>query len=284
VAPLVWLAGQIGLEPATMTLPPSARTQTALALRHCAQVLFAVGASASRLVSAVIYWQAQFWRDEQPLIRAVLLPLIEHRLRQSDGRTLSLVHVAVPALPRDALVEVQLIGASSPHTQTAAALALIAHAPEAASQLQSPLLLRCPLHATLSPGAFASIWSAITVEHQTPVGETDSAHPSLDPSASLSLLVRTVDDSFASSRLDWSHVLVCRLYLSPLLCERDVRIALHRALAERGVVRVPAVSFLRVQCVRLQAATAGADQARTLLAAHIMLVADATSNQTDSDD
>jgi len=288
-APLLWLAGQIGLVPETMTLAADPREQAALALRHCAQVLRAQGSAWHRSVSVVLYWKADFWAAQQPFVRQVLLPMLLRRVRlPSDGAAAeekaytqaakSIVHVAVPFLPRDALLEVQLIAAVPALPLETLHLPLAASAP--ASSSSSPaaapiasLPISCQVHASHAQGSFASLWAGVTLD------EDAAADAELDPASLCALLVARVSDALHSMQWSWKQLLVLRIYLPAAsaagssLSERDLRIGLHRAFASQG--RVPALSVLHVSDVELQvvtgkAAPAVAASPRTILAAHFV--------------
>jgi enamine deaminase RidA (YjgF/YER057c/UK114 family) len=306
-APLLWLAGQIGLEPETMLLSPEPRAQAALALRHCAQVLRAQGSAWNRAVSVVLYWQTDFWRTQQPFVRQVVLPMVLRRMRlPSDDNGVeekawtkaakSVVHVVVPCLPRNALLEVQLIAAAPPAPPAPLPPLAAMHLPSIASEAVTMLPVSCQVHASHAQGSFASIWADLTVDATAAAptaadASVSTSSASVDPASACALLVSRVSDALHSLHSSWRQVLVLRVYLSSSsssLSERDVRIGLHRAFqqaaaatgAAGGGVVVPALSVLHVSEVELQVvvdkavAPSASSATTTLLAAHFILLSE----------
>jgi enamine deaminase RidA (YjgF/YER057c/UK114 family) len=306
-APLLWLAGQIGLEPETMLLSPEPRAQAALALRHCAQVLRAQGSAWNRAVSVVLYWQTDFWHSQQSFVRQVVLPMVLRRMRlpshdSGAGEKVwakaakSVVHVVVPSLPRNALLEVQLIAAAPPAPPAPLPLAAM-HLPSIASEAATTLPVSCQVHASHAQGSFASIWADLTVDvtGAAPTAADASASPSsaaVDPTSACALLVSRVGDALHSLHSSWRQVLVLRVYLSSSsLSERDVRIGLHRAFQLAAAVAatgaaggdgvVPALSVVHVSDVELQvvvdktvASSPASSRTTTLLAAHFIVLSE----------
>ncbi len=209
------------------------------------------------------------------------------------GADRGVVHVVVPTLPRDALLEVQLLAAPLSPALPLAALQLPAASATADDATASVIAPSCHVHASFAPASFSSIWAAVTVPHSSNSSSTDgSAAASLDPATACELLVSRVeeamsrsgaaskeaDDDSPAQQWSWSNVLVFRIYLSTSasgLSERDARIGLHRALSKRQLQRIPALSILHVNDVRLHGIRQQLEengQATTLLAAHLLLL------------
>ena len=298
LAPYLWLAGQIGLDPALMTLPASPALQASLAFRHCSRVLHAEESSWSSVVSCVVYWQQDFWRDQQTRIQKEILPRIRKRLQtEEEERTgdvsvvshASMIHIALPTLPRNALVEVQVL-AASPVPRTASTLQH--HTNLFHSTGDDTASLACRVYSGYEKDRSASIWSAV-VESNPPAAapaasaSSSSSSPASTPAAAsglvtlqstCGLLLRSFDAAIRLAGLAWSDVLVFRVYVPALVSERDVRIAMHAAMEQLdGVVgRIPAVSFIRVDASAIdlmdtKTALKSPAIAPTLLSAHIVL-------------
>jgi diphthine-ammonia ligase len=139
--PLIWLAGQIGLQPASMELHRGAENQLKASWMHCAQVLHTVKSRLSNAVSAVVFWKSDWWfAAENREKRNQLVKFCTEQIKRPkrvpkpaprvfrNGRLVAapatkkqeaaaptceqqgaVIHLAVPSLPRDALAEVQLI-------------------------------------------------------------------------------------------------------------------------------------------------------------------------------
>jgi enamine deaminase RidA (YjgF/YER057c/UK114 family) len=193
---LLWLAGQIGLDAGSMTLVPDALDQIRLAFRHCAQVLHATRSKMDQTLSGVVFWNEAFWHEQQVRIRTELMPLCDDEFQPSSGSSSSsksahrkkLIHVVVPRLPRDALVEVQLIA-----QPTTTALPMRAHQP-------SPFVAAgstCSAHAIHSTKMLASHWCTLTVDGHDP----DAVRSTSDLLAAMRLLVESTLQSLTAAKL-----------------------------------------------------------------------------------
>ncbi|GJE84099.1 diphthine--ammonia ligase [Phanerochaete sordida] len=100
----IFVSGQIGLLPSTLALPEprSLATETALACQHAARVVQALqsnsGGGWDGHVQLALYWMVSF--DD--------LPHVRDAVRDLDAEALVLF-LGVPALPKDALVEKQVV-------------------------------------------------------------------------------------------------------------------------------------------------------------------------------
>jgi len=99
---LVYTAGQVALEPATMTLVPGdVRAQTERVLTNLAAVLEAAGTSLSRVVKTTVYLATM---DDFAAMNEVYAARFgAHRPARST--------VAVKTLPKNALVEIDCVAA-----------------------------------------------------------------------------------------------------------------------------------------------------------------------------
>lgn len=302
LSPFLWLAGQIGLDPAQMTLPASPALQSSLAFRHCSRVLRAEESSWCSVISCVVYWQQDFWRDQQTRIQRDILPRIRKRIQlEEEERTgdvgvvshAPMTHIALPTLPRNALVEVQVI-AASPVPRTVATLT---HHTSVfrSTEDSAPAALACRVYSGYDKDRSASIWSAV-VEDKDIAAAAAAASASASSSSSAApaptaasapvslqstcaLLARSLDAAIGLAGLVWADVLVFRVYVPAAVSVRDVRIALHAVLGPllALVAPVPAVSFIRVaesaiDLTDTKMALKSPVIASTLLSAHLVLL------------
>jgi len=271
---LIWLAGQIGLDPGSMRLFRSPSRQVHAALRHCHHVLHAQKSDLAHTVTAVVYWKANAWNNNQA-VRSQLIPRCDRTMQQSvqrgtfidedeelndpshlstpTKRTLCILHVAVPALPRDALLEAQLVALPS-----APELPVTSFDPSTSTSFSSSSPFSPSIHslspsichrshATLARGLFASVWSAISIQHQQ---QKSSSTPQVRLVDALHVMIAHVQEAMKQAAIGWSGLLVYRIYFTPLVDANDLRLAVGDVLESVGAPSL-AVSFLPVSDLSL---------------------------------
>eukprot|EP00741_Cyanophora_paradoxa_P015193 tig00020849_g14664.t1 len=113
VGSTVHLSGVLGLVPETMLLEAGgAGPQAARALRNAARVLEALGSGVARLVSCVAFVADRGAAAREQVRAAVDAVLEEEGLSPGSAATAAWAWVEVPALPRGALVELELTAAA----------------------------------------------------------------------------------------------------------------------------------------------------------------------------
>jgi hypothetical protein len=200
-----------------MRLFRSPRLQVRASLRHCHHVLHAMRSYLANTMSAVVYWKKQAWEGDAS-VRTDLVPRCERIMQQSvragtfvdedddsgstassTKRSICVLHVAVPALPRDALLEVQLMALPS-----APELPVTSFQPPPSPSLPPSLSIRT--HATLVRRLFASVWSAWSCQrpHAEPAAEASLME-------AVSIMIKDVEAAMnqAALRSEPCHVQEC---------------------------------------------------------------------------
>ena len=224
--PLLWMAGQIGLQPWTMEVTrdesEDGTEEVAEVWRNCDAVLAAMRSSLSHCLLTVVYVSST---------RSSLLRTLHSSYSAVSGAVLT---VFVPALPRAATVEVQHI-AYQPSTN------LKATSGQNTLHLDnSPVDLHCQW--SLVPELLLSCLCTLSLAHPTP--QTNVSHLS----AGMAAVVTALVDRARQAEVGMDKVWVVRLYYTVGLDVSALERALYDAWRGCGVeeVDMPAVSWLPV--------------------------------------
>lgn len=263
---IAWLAGQIGLAPATMTLVPGgAGPELEQTLRNCSRVLDAVDSDARMAMSTVVYVTTDVMESSEEFVVGSVRRWLSHgsdrgfneptvgeaggdgweeddELPQFDRNSTiaarakdhaewgaQVVVVGVPRLPRGAAVELEVAALR------ADALSL------------RPVAISCEdrqaggVRVTGSATAVPTGWCAAKVQVLLAgvEGVADAGELSADADATASAAAEAMVELLRAARCRWRQLLHLRIYAAPAAASIPFEALLLSALARFGVADGP---------------------------------------------
>lgn len=180
---IVYIAGQIGLYPPTMALNHDAVQQTIQCINNCNAVLNCTKSSTSHIISPVIYISETVTDNDYSSITDTISTSLMNNKQQ-------LIYITVPAMPRNAAVEIQLVAVES-HL----------HAPIYQLNTINVSDYTISLQYTYATKHYCSIWCTITINDKISILSNITGH-----------IVKLIRDYVQSIKLSVNNLTTSRIF------------------------------------------------------------------------
>lgn len=251
---LLFLAGQIGLIPEKMILGENKQEQIRLSFQNCERVLHVLQSDFSSCVCAIVF-VAQAHNNPETI--EMVTQELKERVLEKQASTPCIV-MSVPRLPKDAVVEVQLVTYAKGLKQRVGDVDYSENEAKISQELSI-----YNTTAAIKGCYFSSVSAVVATTHNTQ--HTTAANANVDENgeamqeAHIKLSIKEVFETANNSGLGRDKLFSLRVYFDRRLCHQSFINAYKKAMA--GLLdtnQIPCISFIPVSALSLPIAVQSA--------------------------